>query len=195
MEAVEKNLSVQTQAFVNVYQEAISSEDCKKIINFINSSELKPGLMSGGNVKKANPKIKDSLDTTLNFSDSSLPTKILKNALHFCSQDYIKRNYELQKIQEFGLSDTYNLQKYNPGQGYFKWHFEDTIVGKRYLVFMTYLNNVEDGGTEFKYQNLTTPAKKGLTLIWPVYWTHTHRGQVSNTKTKYITTGWFDFYE
>ena len=60
---------------------------------------------------------------------------------------------------------------------------------------MTYLNDVEDGGTEFKYQNLTTPAKKGLTLIWPVYWTHTHRGQISNTKTKYITTGWFDFYE
>ena len=26
---------------------------------------------------------------------------------------------------------------------------------------------------KFKYQNLTTPAKKGLTLIWPVYWTHT----------------------
>ena len=60
---------------------------------------------------------------------------------------------------------------------------------------MTYLNDVKDGGTEFKYQNLTTPAKKGLTLIWPVYWTHTHRGQISNTQTKYITTGWFDFYE
>ena len=195
MDTVEKHLKVQTQAFVNIYQEAISPEDCKKIINFINSTELKPGVMSGGNVKKANPKIKDSLDTTLNFSDSSFPTKIIKNALHFCSQDYIKRNYELQKIQEFGLSDTYNLQKYNPGQGYYKWHFEDTVVGKRYLVFMTYLNDVEDGGTEFKYQNLTTPAKKGLTLIWPVYWTHTHRGQISNTKTKYITTGWFDFYE
>ena len=60
---------------------------------------------------------------------------------------------------------------------------------------MTYLNDVDDGGTEFKYQNITTPAKKGLTLIWPTHWTHTHRGQVSNTKIKYITTGWFDFYE
>ena len=30
---------------------------------------------------------------------------------------------------------------------------------------MTYLNNVENGGTEFYYQNLRVEAKKGLTLI------------------------------
>ena len=181
MEAVEKNLSVQTQAFVNVYQEAISSEDCKKIINFINSSELKPGVMSGGNVKKANPKIKDSLDTTLNFSDSSLPTKILKNALHFCSQDYIKRNYELQKIQEFGLSDTYNLQKYLPNQGYYGSHCENgcRYTADRILVWRFYLNTVNDGGTYFDNYDYTMDAVKGRCVIWPSFWTHHIRGIVS----------------
>jgi hypothetical protein len=29
---------------------------------------------------------------------------------------------------------------------------------------MTYLNDVPDGGTEFKYQKIISPAKKGLTL-------------------------------
>ena len=58
---------------------------------------------------------------------------------------------------------------------------------------MTYLNNVKDGGTMFKYQNLTIPAKKGLTLIWPSDWTHTHKGQISNTKEKYIITGWYSY--
>ena len=112
-----------------------------------------------------------------------------------CLELYKKKYEYSTKSPKIFLSRHTNLQKYNPGQGYYKWHFEDTIPGKRYLVFMTYLNDVKDGGTEFKYQNLTTPAKKGLTLIWPVYWTHTHRGQISNTKTKYITTGWFYFYE
>ena len=56
---------------------------------------------------------------------------------------------------------------------------------------MTYLNNVPDGGTEFLYQKITTPAKKGLTLIWPSDWTHTHRGQISNEHEKYIATGWY----
>ena len=58
---------------------------------------------------------------------------------------------------------------------------------------MTYLNDVEDGGTEFKHQDITTPAEKGLTLIWPSGWTHVHRGQISNRKEKYIITGWYAF--
>ena len=196
MDTVEKHLKVQTQAFVNIYQEAISPEDCKKIINFINSTELKPGVMSGGNVKKANPKIKDSLDTTLNFSDSSLPTEILKNALHFCSQDYIKRNYELQKIQEFGLSDTYNLQKYNPGQGYHSSHCENAggVNSFRVLAWMVYLNTVNDGGgTSFDNYGFETRAQEGALLIWPAFWTHFHHGVVSPTETKYIATGWYSY--
>jgi len=63
----------------------------------------------------------------------------------------------------------------------------------RVLVFMTFLNDVDDGGTEFFYQNITAPAVKGLTLIWPPYFTHVHRGQISNTKEKYILTGWYAF--
>ena len=42
------------------------------------------------------------------------------------------------------------------------------------------------------YQKLITPAKKGLTLIWPVDFTHIHRGQICNQE-KIITTGWFYF--
>ena len=45
----------------------------------------------------------------------------------------------------------------------------------------------------FKYQKLTTPAEKGLTLIWPTDFTHTHRGQISDTHEKYIITGWFGY--
>ena len=56
---------------------------------------------------------------------------------------------------------------------------------------MTYLNDVEDGGgKEFKYQKLRFNAKKGTTLIWPPDFTHTHRGVISPTQEKYISTGW-----
>ena len=58
---------------------------------------------------------------------------------------------------------------------------------------MTYLNNVDEGGTEFYYQKMITPAKKGLTLIWPTDWTHTHKGQISKTQEKFIITGWYSF--
>jgi hypothetical protein len=61
---------------------------------------------------------------------------------------------------------------------------------------MTYLNTVTDEGqTEWFYQNLKIQPQKGLTVIWPVDWTHTHRGIASPTQTKYITTGWLGFFE
>ena len=58
---------------------------------------------------------------------------------------------------------------------------------------MTYLNTVENAGTEFKYQKLKTNAVKGKTVIWPATWTHTHKGIVSDKKEKIIITGWFSF--
>ena len=36
-------------------------------------------------------------------------------------------------------------------------------------------------------------AKEGRLVIWPAYWTHFHKSQVSKTTTKYILTGWYRF--
>ena len=58
---------------------------------------------------------------------------------------------------------------------------------------MTYLNTIENGGTEFYHQNLKTECETGLTLIWPSAWTHIHRGIVSMKVDKYIITGWISF--
>ena len=59
---------------------------------------------------------------------------------------------------------------------------------------MTYLNDVEnEGETEFYHQKIKVKPQKGLTLIWPADWTHTHRGIASKIDEKYIITGWFSF--
>ena len=104
---------------------------------------------------------------------------------------YVKEYPEVERLDKFNVEDV-NLQWY-PGKGGFKtWHYERGTKGNmnRVLVFMTYLNDVENGGTHFKYQDITTPAIKGLTVIWPPDWTHTHKGQISDDK-KIIATGWF----
>ena len=84
-----------------------------------------------------------------------------------------------------------------PGQGYHKWHCEnagDNFSLKRHLTFMTYLNDVTDSGeTAWKFQNEKVKPEKGLTVIWPTAWMFTHRGVSSQTQTKYIATGWYNF--
>ena len=90
------------------------------------------------------------------------------------------------------------IQRYLPGQAYYDYHTERTgAVGyqsARHLVFMTYLNTVTNqGGTEFPQQQTVLTPTRGLTVIWPADWTHTHRGIASPTQTKYIVTGWFSY--
>ena len=59
---------------------------------------------------------------------------------------------------------------------------------------MTYLNDIKTGGGTFwHYQNLTTKPKKGLTVIWPAIWTHTHKGLPAPKELKYICTGWYEW--
>ena len=57
-------------------------------------------------------------------------------------------------------------------------------------MFITYLNDVPNGGTEFYYQDYTVRALKGNTVLFPAGLTHKHRGQISDDHEKYIITGW-----
>jgi hypothetical protein len=62
------------------------------------------------------------------------------------------------------------------------------------MAWMIYLNTITDeGGTYFSSYDKTLEAKEGRLVIWPAFFTHTHKGVVSKTQTKYIATGWFSY--
>lgn len=110
-------------------------------------------------------------------------------------KEYVEKFEVLNHMNSFSLS-TFNMQKYNPSEGFYGWHCERNGNKKyinRMLVWMIYLNDVKDGGTEFLYQNHKVEAEQGKLLIWPSDWTHTHRGIISNQQTKYILTGWYSY--
>ena len=181
------------QNFISIYERALSSDDCKLIIDDINSSDLEPGVIMGNVVNKEK---KDSLDVPRNFIDYSPTSIIIGSALHPCKEDYIKKHPQSSKIHEWDVDTQYNLQKYNPGQGYHVSHCENAggIAMTRVLAWMIYLNTVNDGGgTSFDNYNIQTLAVEGSLLIWPAYWTHFHHGIVSPTETKYIATGWCSY--
>lgn len=94
-----------------------------------------------------------------------------------------------------------NAQKYEAGKGgYPYWHSEvypqaggnDPL--HRILLFMFYLNDVEEGGeTDFFYQDESVKPKAGRMVIAPAYFTHTHRGNIPKSNDKYILTSWILF--
>ena len=171
-------------------------EYCDEIIEYFNFN--KKYTDKGVSGLGLNTEIKQSYDLGVGSHNFDCIWGVYRKFLHKCLEKYWHKYSQSNEVNIYGIVEDFNIQKYPIGGGFKNWHCENTghnIGGKRHLVFMTYLNDVEDGGTEFLYQKITTPAKKGLTLIWPAPWTHTHRGQVSNTKEKYIVTGWYSFLE
>jgi hypothetical protein len=140
--------------------------------------------------------VKDSTDSILERSSQEYHNYF--SALGEVVAEYIKKYPFCNYYSSWQNLENTIITYYKPTQSYQGWHTERSVVdglcGSRHLVFMTYLNDVEDGGgTEFYHQRKLIKARKGKTLIWPADWTHTHRGIVSSTQEKYIVTGWFNF--
>lgn len=170
---------------------------CDKLVNYYKNSKNKfQGNSGGRNGEYCFDKtIKDSTEVFLEESEELF---LYLEQLGEAVKQYTKKYPMSDYYAPWNIVDMIHIQHYKPNGGYFGWHTERTTnLGNqagRHLVFMTYLNDVTDAGeTEFYHQNIKIQPKKGLTLIWPADWTHTHRGIKSPTQDKYITTGWFNF--
>ena len=190
---------MQLPFFIEVYNNVLTSEQCEKIIDFINSSDLTPGLVQTPLKADLIQSEKDSWDISLNADDTSIEINdLIFNSLTRCIQDYKKQHPQIDQLATWRYCQEYNLQKYNPGQAYHSIHCENMNPKSslRILAWMFYLNTVTDGGgTYFDNYDLTMNAVQGRCVIWPAYWTHFHRGIVSKTETKYIVTGWMNYID
>ena len=169
---------------------------CDDLIDLFKESDNKMLGRNGGYVNKKN---KDSLDLPLDINDiAKYPVldnyfKQLATIINCYKKKYI---YCDKSIGKWSLENNFIIQKYKPTQGYHVFHCEKASINssKRHLVWMTYLNDVKQGGeTEWYYQKLKVRPEKGLTVIWSADWTFTHKGHTTIDEDKYIITGWFEF--
>lgn len=171
----------------------IDKSICKKLINIFEENKEKHthGIVNSG----YDPKIKKSIDFYINSKNKKYD--FYYKELNNCLLNYKKIFPELDiNLGFWGIVEQINIQKYNPNDGFFAWHTEQSNISNsdRMLVFMTYLNTVKDKGeTEWLYQKLKIKPEEGLTIIWPANWNFIHRGCPSDKEIKYIVTGWYKF--
>ena len=143
---------------------------------------------------------KDRVDISIAPNELHLPgnepVEAYIDSLHKCYKDYLVQWPFLEHMGSNLEISTFNLGRYREGQHFQRIHTERSGLSTlhRVLAWMTYLNDVEDGGeTYFSHYDLEIKPKKGLTLIWPAEWTHAHRGNVLRKNSKYMITGWLHF--
>ena len=175
----------------------IDESICDGVIDFYqedNYFPVTPGLSSSGQV---NTNQKESLDKSISHITKDQRLVSYFDALSEVVKLYTEKYIWCDITESWSIVENVNIQWYAPNGGFKVYHFERNgklVSMNRHLTFMTYLNTVSDAGeTEFYYQKLRVQPQKGLTLVWPVDWTHTHRGIPSPSQEKIIITGWYSF--
>ena len=196
-----------TETCVRIYDDVVSKEWCKETIDMF--EKTKKGFDPKNPDKKIderyeNPNFKDVKSLTKSFTEICLEEfenetkewfEIKKHFLTACQQHFLKFAKELG-IEKHHLAqkiDTENVhfKKYEAnGLDVFKNHVDVISTGplsKRFLVFIMYLSDVEEGGeTSIPRYNIKCKPKAGRLLMFPPFWTHPHQGEQVIKGTKYI---------
>ena len=169
-----------TNKFVYVKDNMLSKKDCDNIIKTCDKSLLKSKDYQG-----------------YEYYDIKIMNlwKFLVDKSNLIIKDYLSKFPELDLINDtFALSNV-RFKKFNKGKSFGDWHSEHCMdYPNRLLNIMYYLSD-HNCGTEF-YDGEVVKSKTGRAIVFPSYFTHTHKGQVCpDGKTRYILTGYFEFYK
>ena len=190
--------------FIYRKENALSFDFCRSLIELF---EIDKERQHRGVIRKEGkviPADEHKISTDISFIPKDLQDKLwgkplqkIIDAVEMGRQDWMAQHYMgMDNVDAFEINFTFNMQRFLPGEGYHKFHNERASweTRDRVGVWMIYLNDVYDKGwTEFFYQQHFEIPKVGKIVCWPSDWTHTHRGIISPTETKYILTGWFTF--
>ena len=177
--------------FIEIYDDALSVENCDKLIDYFNKSPQAEGMLSG---RILDPTQKQS--TELNnsyFTSHEIVFRLISPTLQKYTDKYIEKYIPLKHVKKWGVDDEFTLKKFEGEDDGFKvWHMEHSIHNPyRILVWMFYLNDAQSGTEFFHHPNIE--SKKGRLVIWPAGWTHYHKGVTPNKGIKYIISGWYSF--
>ncbi|NBV27499.1 2OG-Fe(II) oxygenase [bacterium] len=183
---------VKLSDLIKVYDNSLEPKVCVELVNiFENLKELHERIE---NNKKPN-------FTQLNLTEVSKNDKKI-NSIH---QLLIKKTFEYKKdyynfIDErcFPLENTFEqfrIKKYlNDGNDTFDCHVDvtDYASARRFLSFMWYLNDVEDGG-ETIFNNLSIKPETGKLIVFPPLWMFPHIGKPPLSNNKYILSTYLHY--
>ena len=175
------------------YRGAFSKKECESVIKDIDF--LEEHSLIGYNQDHLHLEDHKTINVCWNYDwDVCTTSRIASSVLPGfkpCIDEYLK-TFSVLGRRNFLVYDC-KVKKIPPGGGFHNWHYENGTIAysPRALVIQLYLNDEFEGGeTEFLYQNRREESVQGDVLIFPCYFTHTHRGNPPIGGTKYLATSW-----
>ena len=189
--------TILSDPYIWVVDDVIPKDKCKEIIKRFKADKRHHQGVTAAGVNKV---VKNSKDLFISdFANWADIDELFCDLIRFLIQNYTTHLQNAGILHSFvdnspiylippitELKDTgYQIQETKPGKGY-TWHSDYTV--KRVLTYILYLNDVEEGWTQF-YNGDQVAPRAGRCLIFPAQWTYIHQGYPPK-QTKYLMTGW-----
>lgn len=171
-------------SLIQIYEDSLEENVCDFLIS---SFENLPDKQ-----ERVDNDSKPSFDQ-LNLTECSKLSKELAEAHNYVIQKVFKyRNeyYEMvdkRVFPEEHAFEQFRIKRYTVASDQFDTHVDvqDYASARRFLTFMWYLNDVEDGG-ETRFVDMMIKPKKGNLLVFPPLWMFPHAGLIPVSGPKYI---------
>ena len=172
-----------TESCVRYYDRVVSKEWCNKVIDLFEQSKKD----TFDNDRKSFTEL--NIEGKEEFKDiKETYIRVLRqNLQHFMKEVNIE-NHHFPPIIDM---ENIRIKKYTDnGKDVFKNHVDvlrsQGPSSKRFLVFIMYLSDVDEGGeTSIPRYNIKCKPKAGRLLMFPPFWTHPHQGEKVIKGTKY----------
>ena len=177
---------------IHVYENDLESDVCNFLIDvFEQFSDKHERLDNDGKPNFT------QFNLTQNHQLSDEITKIHNHIIHK-TLAHRDKYYEFINSKVFPSEhafEQFRIKKYNPdGIDQFDTHVDviDHETSRRYLSFMWYLNDVNEGGkTVFK--DIEIQPKQGTLIVFPPLWMYPHKGEPPTSGSKYIMSTYLHY--
>jgi hypothetical protein len=185
-------MAIELNDLIKVYDNVLEANVCNFLINLFEQNEDKHERVE--NDRRPN-------FTQFNLTENCKISEEVNNVHNFLISkvfEYKKKYYEYIDDRCFPKEhnfEQFRIKKYNPElQDQFDTHVDviDHASSRRFLSFMWYLNDVNEGG-ETVFENLTIRPKQGSMLVFPPLWTFPHRGNPPSKIAKYIMSTYLHY--
>lgn len=171
------------------------SLDFSNIIKKAEDKGWENALVTGGNL------IKELRDSSIQYNKVSDFSNEHKDLLNFFANSlniYLGLHPIANDFPAFSVSETFNILKYEKGQGYHSTHtdyFPHGPTNLRHLTGICFMSDVSEGGElVFPQQDLEIKPERGKLVIFPSGWTHAHHTMpVLSDEVRYVFQLWWSF--
>lgn len=178
--------------FIQVYENALEKNICDFLISLFDQvSDKHEKYDNNGKPNFTQFNLTENRELTEEVN--KVHNHIIQNIFQYKDKyyEYVNKNV----FPEDNAFEQFRIKKYEVGgNDRFDTHVDvlDYASARRFLSFMWYLNDVNEGGkTVFKDYEIQ--PKQGTLVVFPPLWLFPHRGEPPISNSKYILTGYLHY--